>query len=224
MIGQRLKSLPRMLALLSFLGVALVGVPEAKSQPAPSGGLFGVAIIGGTPKLVSIDPMTGAVTHPVTAAANDGVSFPGTHPRAAQGISALDAATHRYFSVMEDSTASTSTRRLVVINTQTGDLEVDPPAALAHPFASLEFDRGVGPTGTLFGVAIIGGTPKLVSIDPLTGAVTHPVTGAADDGVSFPGTGPRAAQGISALDGATHQHFSVMEDSTATGSTRRLVV
>ncbi|MBI4610765.1 MAG: cadherin-like domain-containing protein, partial [Candidatus Rokubacteria bacterium] len=117
-------------------------------------------------------------------AADDGVSFPGTGPRAAQGISALDGATHQHFSVMEDSTATGSTRRLVVLHPQAGTLIANP--ALAHPFASLEFDSApvangqsvTTPEDTAKAITLTGSDPEggpltfSISTPPANGSLT----------------------------------------------------
>jgi acetone carboxylase gamma subunit len=143
--------------------------------------LFGIAYIGGVNTLQTIDPVTGALTAVG--------SFPG-YIGIPQGISALDSANHHYIFPMAD--------HLFVVDTQTGAVIANP--TFTESFSSFEFDQT---TGTLFGIAYIGGVNTLQSIDPATGTLTS--VG------SFPGyTG--IPQGISALDSTNHQYIFPLAD------------
>jgi hypothetical protein len=117
-LKSRLREFNKAVAYLVYLGLSLTFVQAtgAKSQPAPLGTLFGVSnSSSGTFDFVSVDPKTGVQIY---LGAIPGFAEP------SGGISALDAAGHRYFIVLTDSSYNDV---LFSIDTQTGTVIASPP-------------------------------------------------------------------------------------------------
>src|SRR5436190_296769 len=152
--------------------------------------LYGLRNPGdGGRQLVSIDPAT-AVATPISASISPPLGVPG-------GVTALDAAGHRFFFIGTPS--AEFVHRVYTVNTVTGAVISNPTVGPATSILGLEYDAA---EGVLYALRNPGDAGKqLVRLDPATGAATAVSVSIAPP-LGIPG-------GVNALDPAGNRFFFI---------------
>jgi hypothetical protein len=143
----------------------------------------------GGKQIVTYNPATGVAT-PISASISPPLGVPG-------GVTALDAAGHRFFFI--GTPAAEFVHRIYTVDTVTGALLGNPTVDPATSILGLEYDAA---EGVLYALRNLGdGGKQLVRLDPATGAAVA-VSADISPPLGIPG-------GVNALDAAGNKFFFI---------------